>query len=517
MFKETRSFIAYLNEKLHTPTWLFVLLTIVLLLRIPSFFEPYSYGDEMIYLTLGEAIRRGIPLYSGVHDNKPPLLYVTAAIAGSLFWFKAILAVWHLITVFIFWKLSEVLFPAGKEVPEKLRSRNKKAQVISTAIFALLTTLPALEGNIANAELFMIGPTILAFLLLLTRKLTFRNLFFSGVLFSVSTLYKVPAAFDVPAIVFLWLATHKFNLKNLRLMIKKSFILALGFSAPIAITLIWYFLRGAFGEYIVAAYLQNFGYLSSWRPDDVQKSFLVKNGPLLMRAAVVSFGLLILYWKRKRLSKEYIFASAWLLLSLFAVTLSERPYPHYLIQSAAPLSLLLAKLFIFNNIEQVLSLIPLSIAFFVPYYYHFWHYPTLPYYSRFIKLATRQMDKNEYFSTFGGQVSRNYKIAEYIVSSTNKSDKVFIWGDSSPIYALSRRFPPMKYVADYHIKDFSSHEKVLYSLNSDMPTIIVVLPGSEVFPELDEFLRKNYGGMQTINDATIWRLLSPGVRALLSF
>src|SRR3990167_10480497 len=126
MFKETRSFIAYLNEKLHTPTWLFVLLTIVLLLRIPSFFEPYSYGDEMIYLTLGEAIRRGIPLYSGIHDNKPPLLYVMAAIAGNLFWFKAILTLWLLTTVFIFWKLTELLFP-----------QNIRAQKIATIIFAL--------------------------------------------------------------------------------------------------------------------------------------------------------------------------------------------------------------------------------------------------------------------------------------------------------------------------------------------------------------------------------------------
>src|SRR3990167_11226717 len=99
----------FLN-KLHTPTWLFVLLSVVFILRIPSFFEPYSYGDEMIYLTLGEAIRRGIPLYSGIHDNKPPLLYVMAAIAGNLFWFKAILTIWHIVTIFLFWKLSQALF-----------------------------------------------------------------------------------------------------------------------------------------------------------------------------------------------------------------------------------------------------------------------------------------------------------------------------------------------------------------------------------------------------------------------
>jgi hypothetical protein len=160
-----------LLDRLHTPSWLFILLLIVFALRIPSFFEPYSYGDEMIYLTLGQAIRQGVPLYSGVHDNKPPLLYIIAAISGRLFWFKAILAIWHLVTVFIFWKLTEVIFPSGPEVPPSQRPKNQKAQKVTTSIFALLTTLPLLEGNIANAEIFMVGPTILAFYLLLTKDL----------------------------------------------------------------------------------------------------------------------------------------------------------------------------------------------------------------------------------------------------------------------------------------------------------------------------------------------------------
>lgn len=148
-----------INKKLHTPTWLFLLMFVVLILRIPSFFEPYSYGDEMIYLSLGEAVRQGVPLYKSIHDNKPPLLYIMAALSGSLFWFKAILAIWNLLTIFVFWKLSQRLFP-----------KKIKLQKIATVLLGLLTTLPFLEGNIANAELFMIGPTILAFYLLLGKK-----------------------------------------------------------------------------------------------------------------------------------------------------------------------------------------------------------------------------------------------------------------------------------------------------------------------------------------------------------
>ncbi len=55
--------------------FLLIIILLMILLRIPSLFEPYWYGDEGIYLTLGQAIRKGLLLYRDIHDNKPPLLY----------------------------------------------------------------------------------------------------------------------------------------------------------------------------------------------------------------------------------------------------------------------------------------------------------------------------------------------------------------------------------------------------------------------------------------------------------
>lgn len=495
-----------LIAKLHTPTWLFVLLSVVLVLRIPSFFEPYSYGDEMIYLSLGEAVRQGIPLYKDIHDNKPPFLYLIAAVSGSLFWFKAILAIWHLITVYIFWRLTEVFF-----------KKNERAQILATSLFALLTTIPLLEGNIANAEIFMIGPTILALLILFTQKLEFKSLFLSGVLFSASVLFKVPAVFDVPAIIFLWLAMAvKINKKTLKQIFTNTLILAFGVAVPILVSIMWYYLLGAFKEYLTAAFFQNVGYLSSWRPSAVQTPFLARNLPLLTRGVVVLLGLTILYWKKNILSKTFLFSTAWLLFSLFGVTLSERPYPHYLLQAVAPATLLLTLLFTDKTKQQVLSIIPLTLAFLVPVYFKFWYYPTFPYYVRFAKLATGRISKDEYLLSFGEHVPRNYKVGSFIASSTNEEDKIFVWGpDSSVIYALTRRFPPIKFVADYHIKDFSTEAKTAEQLQGNLPQFIVVLPDHDEFPSLYSILRKNYGLSQNIDGAEIWKLLSPGVRAII--
>ena len=274
-----KSIISTIVKKYHQiPIWLVLVFGLVLVLRIPSFFEPFSYGDEMIYLTLGQAIKKGVVLYRDIHDNKPPLLYILAGIAGNVFWFRAMLAAWSLATIYLFWRLMDALFP-----------HKKPLQKLATIIFAILTTIPLFEGHVANAEVFMVGPTLAAFLILFTKTLNAKNLFFSGVLFSIATLFKVPAAFDFPVILVFWLIFLDFK-RLWKDWLRKSIPLTVGFLVPIGLTFIWYFIRGGLSQYIVAAFGQNIGYLSSWRPNDVVEPFLVKNAPLLIRAGVVALG-----------------------------------------------------------------------------------------------------------------------------------------------------------------------------------------------------------------------------------
>lgn len=481
--------------KTHTPVWLTILIGIVLLLRIPSFFEPFAYGDEMIYLTLGEGVRQGLTLYKDVYDNKPPLLYLLAAVAGNVFWFKAILAFWSILTIVLFWNLAKALFP-----------NKEKLQKISTIAFALLTTLPLLEGNIANAEVFMVGPIVAAFLLLFTRKLNFKNIFAAGALFGVATLFKMPAAFDLPVIIVYWLLTAGLKRDDLRITARRSLYLILGFLAPIGLTLVWFFLAGALGDYIRAAFLQNVGYLSSWRPTDVAKPFWLRNLPLLIRALIVLLGVILLFVKRTKLSYKFIFLCLWLLFGLFAVTLSERPYPHYLIQVVPSVSFLLGILIAEKTLEQSLAIIPLSLAVLAPAYYSFWYYSTSAYYLRFLRFATRQVSKEVYLASFGQRVPRNYQIADFVVNSTSKDEKIFVWGpDSSSVYALSRRLPPGKFVADYHITDFSSKEAEAKILEASPPKFIILLPDAPGFSEITGLLRSKYMLISDIQGAEVWR------------
>lgn len=351
----------------------------------------------------------------------------------------------------------------------------------------------------------MICPVIFALWILLSKKNHFKNLFVSGILFSIAALFKIPSAFDILGIIVFWLIYTKFNFKELKTFVIKSLVLTLGFIFQIALTFIWFYFTGSIKEYLVAAFLQNLGYVSSWRASNQNIPFLVKNAPLLIRAGVMFLGFIILWLLKNKLSKQFVFVSSWLLATLFAVTLSERPYPHYFVQSLAPISILIGMLITLQNVEQALVIFPLALAFFVPFYFKFWYYPTISYYQRFIEFTLGRISKAEYFSRFSPNLNENYKISEFLSKSTNQNGNVFVWSnDSSAIYALSRKLPKTKYVADYHTKDFSSPEEEIKKLELNRPKFIVITKNSFDFPELSSFVSENYYIISETGSSQIW-------------
>jgi len=408
--------------------------------------------------------------------------------------FKVLLAIFSLFSVYLFWKLVKNLFP-----------NKKRLQMVSTLLFGIFTTLPTLEGNIANAENFMMLFTLLALNLFFVAKDNLKKIFWVGFLFSIATLFKIVAAFDILAIIAFWVIYTRLKTQDLKLLVTKILALTLGFVIPIGLTFVWFYFAGSIKEYIVAAYLQNIGYVSSWRASDIQKPFLEKNAPLLIRFVIIVIGFIILWLKRNNLSKQFVFITAWLLTTLFAATLSERPYPHYLLQSIAPTAILFGMLFTLKNIEQVMVIVPLTLFFFVPFYFKFWHYSTINYYKNFIQFATKQIGKVEYFNRFSEKVSENYEVAKFLKTSARPNEKVFVWSnDSSAIYTLSKRLPPTKYVADYHFRDFSNPQEVIDILSKTFPKFIVITENSYTFPELDEFVQANYYIVREIGSSQIW-------------
>ena len=114
LMKKTKAFtiskFPQLLNRLAKPSkfYLHLIFLLNIILRLPSLFEPVSYGDECIYLTLGQAFLKGSVFYRDIHDNKPPFLYLIAALAnGRLFWFRFITIIWNTINIYLIYKLTK--------------------------------------------------------------------------------------------------------------------------------------------------------------------------------------------------------------------------------------------------------------------------------------------------------------------------------------------------------------------------------------------------------------------------
>ena len=143
--------------------WFIVFTTFLFfILRLPSLFEPLWYGDEGIYQVIGTSLNHGKLLYSQIFDNKPPLLYwLYAFLQSDQFSVRLASLIFGASAVVMFFFLSKRLFK---------NAENKNIPLVATFLFAILFALPTLEGNIANAENFMLLPIIASAFLIVNQK-----------------------------------------------------------------------------------------------------------------------------------------------------------------------------------------------------------------------------------------------------------------------------------------------------------------------------------------------------------
>ncbi|MGI6278241.1 MAG: hypothetical protein ACOYJ8_00250 [Patescibacteria group bacterium] len=479
------------------PAFLLVLLFLILVLRLPSLFEPFWYGDEGIYLTLGQSVRQGQTLYRDIHDNKPPLLYWLAAIAGNVFWFRFILLVWMMGTTIAFFKLAKKFF------------KSKNLTLVLTTLFVFLTSLPIFEGPITNAEHFFIGLVILGVYFFLEEKL-----WHSGLMMGAAFLFKSPPLFDWSALLifsFLLSFTLAKNKEDFFAKVKAKAPLVIGFLIPPLLTFVFYALRpGALFYYWESAWLQNLPYLSSWGG---QKEASLLSNQLFWRGIILMIVLLGIFWQRKFFlkNKRFLLVFLWLFLAIFGAFLSSRPYPHYLLQVVAPLLILFGFLFVFLFEKKIRLLLVgiIPVVFLVAgfFSYHFYTHTVVSYYQNFAQFALGRKNRQEYFSWFGQDVLENYQVVEFISQALPWNEEIFVWGNQPHIYALSRHLPAGRYTVAYHIRDFDRHQEVLSAIKTNLPKIVVYDRDYRYsFPDLLTFLNKNYYPIEEFGSLQVWFL-----------
>lgn len=485
---KTRNFLHYLLP---------IALFIFTVFRLPSLFEPYWYGDEGIYEAVGLALRHGRILYKNIWDNKPPFIYFLYAIFNSTqFWLKLASLVFGLLAVIVFFYFCKKLFYNLKDKYALLKI------AIPTLCFALLFGLPILEGNIANAENFMILLNLIAALLVyhstsLKLKRSMTVLFIAGLSLALSFLFKIVAIFDLAAFLFflvVYFLTYgsKELLSNL---IKKIGIFLLGFLIPLTLTGLYFFIKHDLSNMINAVFIANINYVG------YLNGFLITQGLLFIKIFILLVFCFLLFIKRNSLTKEAIFIWSWMGFSTFNAFFSQRPYTHYLLVILPSFCLLLGMIFIRKNILRITSCI-LGITLIVMALKHFIIYDkTFGYYKNFLKFATHQETFKAYSSFFDPQTPVYYSLSNFVKTNTKPKDSIFVWGNNPVLYKLTNKVPPAKYTVYYYIlSETDGLSSTKLDLEQKKPKLIIIMPHVPSYP----LSLKNFKLKKTLDKVLIY-------------
>jgi hypothetical protein len=463
--------------------WLTTLAVLIFfVLRFPSLFEPLWYGDEGIYQVIGNSLNHGKLLYSQVFDNKPPFLYWTYAILQSdQFSVRFTSLMFGIFAVIIFFLLSKKLFSGNK---------NTYIPFLTTFIFAILFGLPTLEGNIANAENFMLLPIILSAFLIVNQK----KLFTAGLLLGVAFLFKIVAVFDLSAFLIFYLIL---NFDSLKKRIKISKILS-GFFIPIILVTLYFMLNGAFIDFAKATLVNNISYVGYGNK--------IGSLPILLFIKLILLVIfsMFIFVKKKSINNSALFILIWFAFSLFNAFFSQRPYTHYLLVLTPSLSLMIGLILFENKYQKQIALLFIIGIFLTTKIFGIPNFgKSINYYRNYISYATGRKTTTSYQAFFDRNTPFDYEIARYIRPKLGTSDTIFVWGNNAQLYQLVGVVAPTKYVVAYHITNYkdgptTTREEIITS----KPKFIIIMTSSDTIP----FSLEGYPKKIFIDNATIYGL-----------
>lgn len=502
-----------LKELKSNRQFLFVIFSTFLffILRLPSLFEPLWYGDEGIYQVVGTALNHGELLYKEIFDNKPPFLYwLYAFLQSDQFMIRLVSLIFGILTVIMFFFLSKKLFQNAKN--------NSNIAFLTTFIFTVLFGLPILEGNIANAENFMLLPIITSAILILnsqkpTPNRSFINhssliparhryaqalagglnpYFLSGVLLGLAFLFKIVAVFDLSAFVIFYFIL---NFNSFKKAIKLIYIIA-GFFLPIFLVALFFVANGTFIDFVKAVFIANISYVGY---GNKMGAF-----PILLFIKIILLGIFLLYIfaKRKKISQGSLFILTWFAFSLFNAYFSQRPYTHYLLVLISSLSLI-SGLILFDKQYQktiavifLIALLTIAKGFYIPR-----SNKNISYYQNFISYVMGGKTMASYQAFFDSNTPIDYEIARFIKPKLSKNETIFVWGNNAQLYQLIGVVAPTKYVVVYHISNSKDGQRATQTtIEKTKPKFIVIMANTSPIP----FSLINYSRRISINNAAIY-------------
>jgi len=308
------------------------LAAITVLLRISFWSRPLDM-DEGLYAYGGWQMLHGLVPYRDLYDFKPPGAYFWNALIFSLFSPDAL---WIYVAAALAAAATSIgVYAVAKQVWDR------NTALVCATLFAIFSASPHIQGGGVNTEVFMIPPLVWGLYLVLRGADggTRRDLFLSGVLFGVATLFKQVAGIGLIAGLIALIMGQ--GIRDVRRAASEVALMVAGFVLPWFLSAAYFLYQGAFREFVFWVFQYPFLYMGFTRAAvhrvDISGRLLwVFRGTLLLWlfSCVAAF-----FFVRIRTWKEWVIV-VFLFLSFLGVASGSNFFPHYFIQLVPALALL---------------------------------------------------------------------------------------------------------------------------------------------------------------------------------
>ncbi len=505
-------------------------------LRMPYFGVSVLTPDESVYSEIANLTLEGKVLYKDACDNKPPgIFFIYSSIfrvfgKNNLYAVHWISAIFIVLTGIVLYFLISIF--AGKI-----------ASLLGAGMMMLLPNLSRMpvDFQAANAEIFMILPMVLALFLFCLSRSSKINLLGVGFFVSLSMLIKQPGIFLLPMFIMLIFLHPPNNRADFFKKLSNSIYLLIGFAFPLFLTMGYFYLRDALGNFIYYVFTYNtifthdiplqlglkIGYLNT-------KYFIGSNDIIYLLAS-----LQFLYMCKRFIKKSYVKSDNgfvvvfFFIVSLVMLSLGWRFSGHYYVMIFPALSILYG-LFFDNMIKHVK---PIEKKILKRVLYTFTAMTIVVSLSYPLIASTgfppRTDLEKPYMSLSNARGDVIKSVSNHINSHTSDDDTIFSWGFFPEVYTLSNRRSASRFVhCNFLVGDILPYpryfrldrikiehwDQLVDDLNQNMPEYIVdTAPANHLgfkkhsltaYPILHTFINKYYFLETTIGKMDLYRLLT---------
>jgi len=479
-------------------------LVLLLVLRLPSLFEPHWYTDEAGYANVAYQMAHGKVLFLTTWNNKPPMLFWIYQLGlgiGGTSEFGI-----HLIST-----VTEAVALAGTWILARQFLSPPRVWV-ATLLTAFFLSAPFLNGDLALPEDLLIGLTPWAMLAVLAalrapgKRRAVLWAVVAGVLFGVAILIQQTALADLIAAIVVILVCRR---RGWWLAGTASTVAALLF--VIVIT-----------PFVIAAGLHNvFFLLVSSYNGYTSTSLHPSLGSLLSRAV----GCLLLLggaYLARSWPAERLLPWVWLATLLLAYGLPNRDYLHFLLPAVPAAALLLARARLpqfrkwrtSSRLATVLLIGSVAIGTFIwgsllgagfSQGGLFTAKLTAEYYPAFLGKLTGAVSMREYVSLYSPPAIAEYQAVTWIRRNHLTGSTAVVWSPDSWAYLLAGLRPILPEPTIYENDTLLGTSTLLQRVKSQRPVVVLLTQNSYTeYGPIVPLLQRGYTEVQASANGELW-------------